>query len=316
MSKDIKKFTIKQFREQFSDDNACLDYIFNLKYSNKSKCSKCGHTKSYVRVKNRRCYQCSKCSYQVYPTANTILHKSTTPLTYWFFTIFLFTISKNGLSACELQRHLGVTYKTAYRMLQKIRVLITDKQGSDLFEGIVESDETFVGGKNKNRHKDKKVKNSQGRSFKDKTPVLGIIKRSEYDYISDVSGKQIKVITNPSFVKCFVVNNTSRKSIQPILHRTVKYNSTLMTDEWIAYEGLNRYYNHGIVDHSKRQYVNGDVTTNAIENFWSIVKRTINGSYIHVSKKHLQLYVNEIAFRFNNRYNSKMFYTLVNYLSS
>ncbi|MNS94650.1 ISXO2-like transposase domain protein [compost metagenome] len=161
---------------------------------------------------------------------------------------------------------------------------------SEDMEGTVEMDETFVGGKNKNRHKDKKVKQSQGRSFKDKTPVFGMLQRS-----------------SPSRVICRVVPDTKAKSIQPIITEKVKKNTTVMTDEWQAYNGLEARYNRFFVDHGRGQYADeGGVTTNRIENFWSCFKRTLNGAYNNrVSSKHLQRYADESSFRFNTRENKQ-----------
>lgn len=320
MCKYSTKFTIKQLREQYPDDDACLDKIFKLVYGEMTSCPKCGCAKPYKRVSSRRCYQCLRCYHQIYPTAGSIFHKTTTPLTYWFFTIYLFTTSKNGLSACELQRHLGVTYKTAFRMLKQIRTLIHNDEF--ILSGVVEADESFVGGKNKNRHRDKKVKKSQGRSFKDKTPVLGLVQRSEYHYIerpNKVNPHKVvreKVITKLSHARCYVISNTAASSIQPLVLKSVQPNSSLMTDEWLAYNGMNKYFTHGIVDHSRGQYVDGEKSTNAAENLWSNFKRALKGTYIHVSNGYLQLYVNESVFRYNHRDKGDMFHELLSCLSS
>ncbi len=206
-------------------------------------------------------------------------------------------------------------------MLHQIRKLMSTDQ-EEFFTGTVESDETFVGGKNKNRHHDKKVENSQGRSFKDKTPILGLVERSEYCYITRPSKvdptKEVteKIITKLSKARCFVVENTSAQTIKPLIYQYVEPGSDLMTDEWTAYNGLSKFYNHQIVDHSKGQYVNGDVTSNAAENLWSNVKRTIKGSYISVSRKYLQLYANESTFRYNHRDKGDMFTILLDRLAS
>jgi transposase-like protein len=166
-------------------------------------------------------------------------------------------------------------------MLQRIRESCYC-ENHHILDGIVEADETFVGGKNKNRHHDKKVKNSQGRSFKDKTPVFGMLERG---------GKLV----------CRVVKNTSAKQLTRLIREIIKRGSTLYTDEWGGYNKAGKLYTRRIVDHSKHQYVNGDVSTNAIEGFWSILKRGIIGVYHSVSKKHLQKYVNEFVFRYNTR---------------
>jgi transposase-like protein len=224
--------------------------------------------------------------------AGTIFEGSSTPLISWFYAMFLFTKSKNGLSAAELQRQIGVSYGTAFRMLHKIRGLLVSD--NEMMSGIIEVDETFVGGKNINRHADKKVENSQGRSFKDKTPVFGAFSRT--------TGK----------IYTHVIPDTKAKSIIPIIDSKIEKGSYIMSDEWGAYRNLNKDYQHDIVYHCKGEYTNGNTTTNRVENFWSVFKRTLKGSYISVSRKYLQNYANEVAFRFNNRTNKTMFNTLFN----
>lgn len=285
----MQRYTIKEFREQFPDDDACLEHIFRLSHASKP-CPKCTSVGTYSRIKDRKGYQCSKCSHQIHPMKGTIYEKSRTPLLYWFEAMFLFIKSKNGLSAKELQRVLGVTYKTAYRILMHIRKSM--QQDTDQLEGTIEVDETFVGGKNINRHFDKKVKHSRGRAFKDKTPVFGAFQRG---------GK----------VKAYVIPDSSAASIKPMVMGNVKKGSCLMSDEWSAYKGLNQWYIHDVVYHNKKQYVNGVTTTNRIENFWSVLKRTIRGSYIQVSRKWLQKYVDECVYRFNNRENPLIYQNLL-----
>ena len=289
-------FTVyKFFRKEYPDEDACLRKVLRIVLGEDTECPTCLAVNSLRKVKNRRCFQCTKCRHQVYPCKGTIFEKSTTPLTYWFFAIFLFTKSKNGLSACELQRQLGVTYKTAYRMLKQIRLSII--QESFKLSGEVEVDETFVGGLNKNRHFDKKTPQSQGRSTVDKTPVFGIYHRPS------------------SSVRAFAVCDSSAASLLPLIHSNIRGRSHIMSDEWTVYNSLYRRYSHSKVYHASKEYVNGEVTTNRIENFWSVFKRTIKGSYIYVSKKHLQMYVNEAVFRFNNRKNPLIFERLLLFAS-
>ncbi|MES2589874.1 MAG: IS1595 family transposase [Bacteroidota bacterium] len=302
MCKDRKnsntKYTIQQFRLDFRDDSSCLERIFTIRYGKLTTCPDCEQETTFKRVSTRQCYQCSKCYHQIYPCAGTIFEKTRTPLTYWFYVIYLFTASKNGISAYEVQRQIGVTYKTAWRMLRQIRVL-TANDSIDLFTGTTEMDETFVGGKNINRHKDKKVPKCQGRSFADKTPVLGIYER------------ETKRVRN------FVIDDTSKAQIQPLILQHVEQGTPIMTDEWVAYQGLGEVYEHKFVNHRIKEYVNEDCTTNRIENFWSVFKRTLKGSYIQVSKKYLQLYTDEVVFRFNNRESDKpIFDCFLNLLAS
>lgn len=297
MCKANNNYSILQFQKDYPDDSACLDKLFQLRYNKLSNCPDCNEAVTFRRVATRMCYQCPKCYHQIYPCKNTIFENTKLPLIYWFYSIYLFTVSKNGISAYEVQRQLGVTYKTAWRMLKQIRTLCGEDK--TLFShGTVELDETFVGGKNKNRHADKKVQRSQGRSFKDKTPVFGVFHRETKK------------------VRAFVVENTQSKSIQPLIFEHIAREIRVLTDEWLAYKGLSKHYLHEFVDHSKKEYANGDVTTNRIENFWSVFKRTLNGSYIHVSRKYLQLYADECSFRVNNRNaTTSVFYSLLNLLS-
>jgi transposase-like protein len=277
----IKRFTINEFRTLYPDNDACLDKLFQLRYRNLI-CPKCESDKPFTKVKDRRAYQCPSCSFQIYPTRGTVFEKSTTPLTHWFYAIFLQTTTRNGVAAKELERQLNVCYKTALRMAHQIKILMS-KPISLPFTGVIQADETFIGGLNKNRHADKKIPNSQGRSVKDKIPVLGMM---------NMSGKIIaKVITD-----------TSRISITPILRENMKKDAcVLVTDEWWAYREIGEEMPHVVINHTIGEYVSGAFHTNTIEGFWSQLKRTIKGTHIHVSRKHLQKYVDEVAFRYMNK---------------
>lgn len=207
-------------------------------------------------------------------------------------------IAKNGISAYEAQRQLGVTYKTAWRMLKQIRTLLDEQNDiTDLFSDIVELDETYIGGKQKNKHFHKRKKNTMGRSVADKVAVFGILDR------------------NTKKVKAFVVKNTTSATLHPIINSHIKRWTHIMTDEFGAYNNLEKYYSRSAVKHSNKQYVVGNCHTNGIENFWSNLKRTLGGSYVHVSRKHLQRYVNEVVFRFNYRSSpTPLLYSLLTYL--
>ena len=186
-------------------------------------------------------------------------------------------------------------------MLKQIRMLISNDES--IMKGVIELDEAYIGGKNKNRHKDKKVKNAQGRAYKDKSPVFGILERSE--------GGSSRVIA-------YTLRDVKAQTLQSVVYEKVAPGSAIMTDEWNAYTGLNKDYEHGICFHGRGNYVSGvnsEIYTNGLENFWSTVKRSINGSYVRVSPKYLQLYINEFVFRYNNRKSAEMFNDLINCLA-
>lgn len=168
-------------------------------------------------------------------------------------------------------------------MLQRIRFMLRVRTTREKLKGLIQIDETFVGGKNKNRRWDKKVKYSQGRSFKDKTPVLGLL-------------------DDRGYIRTIVVKDTTKATLQPIVRRLIEHDSIIVTDEWKAYNGLSDRYEHMVVDHKRKQYVNEcGFTTNALEGAWSHLKRSIIGVYHKVSRKHLQKYCDEFAYRYNTR---------------
>jgi transposase-like protein len=221
--------------------------------------------------------------------------------------IYFATSAKNGISAAELSRHLKVTNTTGWFLLQRIRTMFA-QTNPELLEGIIQLDETFVGGKNKNRHRDKKVKQCQGRSYKDKTPVMGMLQQQVTKIIErpnkvnpDLLVKE-KVILSEAKLRCYVVNDTRTESLQPIINKYVQKNSIVISDEWFAYRGLNQNYWHYVVDHAHGQYVNeAGYTSNALEGSWSIFKKAIIGTHHKVTRKHLQLYVNEFTYRYNTK---------------
>lgn len=268
--------------KRFPDEQSCIDYLEYIRWNcvvvspfdSDSKVYKCGNNKyrckntgKYFNVKTGTMYENTKIKFQK-----------------WFLAIWLITSHKRGISSLQLSRDIDVTQKTAWFMLQRIRACFGVENYNCLSE-IVECDETFIGGKNKNRHKNKKVKNSQGRSFKDKTPVLGMLQRK---------GKMTAI----------VVANTQKVTIQPLLNEFIKSDSKVISDEWSAYQGIGVKYDHRIIDHSKKEYVNlndNTIHTNSIEGSWKILKGAVSGTYNHVSRKHLQKYVDEFIFRYNLR---------------
>jgi transposase len=277
------KFTINDFNVKYSDNEACLEEIFNNRFSNLKTCPNCKSKAKFYKVSGRKCYACQNCGHQLHPLAGTIFHKSPTPLKYWFYAIFLFSTSKNGVSAKELERHLGVTYKCAWRMAKQIRMLMTDR--TLMLSGTVEADETYVGGKGKN--------NKRGRGSENKTPVFGIVARS-------------------GNVKAQTVCDAKASTIMPLIRNNVSIGTNLMTDEFPSYRKVQENgYNHSKINHSTKEYVRGDIHTNTIEGFWSQLKRSIDGTYHAVSPKYLQSYVNEFTWRYNHRDTSVLFPYLI-----
>lgn len=265
------RYTVTQFRKDFPSDDVCLQTVFENRYGDVTTCPKCAvkDTKFY-RVKGRKCFACMHCGYQLHPLAQTIFHKSETPLTSWFYAIYLFSISKNGVSAKELERHLGVTYKTAHRMARQIRKLMAE--GGDPMNGEVEVDETYIGGKHHRKY---------GRSKK--SVVFGVVERN---------GR----------AKATHVKSSGSRSLLPVIVKDVEPGSHIHSDAWQAYKPLyKRGYAHTTVNHSKLEYVRGSAHRNTIEGFWSQLKRSIDGTYHAVSPKYLQTYLDEFSFRYSYR---------------
>jgi len=264
------RYGIKDFQKDFPNDDVCLDTIFKERYGDVDTCPSCGVIGTrFYRVKGRKCYACEWCGYQLHPLAQTIFHKSSTPLTDWFFAIYLFSVSKNGVSAKELERHLKVTYKTAHRMARQIRSLMAEEDGG--LSGTVEADETYIGGRTDDRRK-----------WIKKTPVLGVVERG-------------------GEVRAKVTDGASASTALPFLRSNVEKDGFIMTDDSRIYHRLNKEYGHDIINHSEKKYGRGIVYTNTIEGFWSQMKRSIDGTYHVVSRKYLQFYVNEFVFRYNLR---------------
>ena len=283
----MKKYTAKDFDQEFPTDDACLEWIKRHRWPKGIHCVKCQKITKHHRVRSRPCYECDYCGHQVYPTAGTIFHKSHTPLRIWFEAIYRMASTRCGISAKQIQREMGVTYKTAWRMFHQIRDLL----GEDIanLDGEVEVDETYIGGKKKGK---------RGRGAEGKSKVIGAVQRGG------------KVVAQ-------VVPDVKRHTLVPFMARKVSPNATLFTDEFPTYDTIARIgYKHKRIDHHSKVYVNGNIHTNSIEGFWSLVKRGISGVYHSVSPQYLQSYVNEYAFRYNHRKaNTPMFKIVLNRIS-
>lgn len=268
----MEPFTIKQFNDQYPTDDACLDAIFKNRYGALRRCPACTKRTTFYRVKSRKCYACQSCGYQLHPLADTIFHKSETPLKSWFYAIFLFANSKNGVAAKELERQLGVTYKTAWRMAKQIRTLF--KSPARKLSKTVEIDDTYIGGIRPGK---------RGRGAAGKSIVLGAVQRE---------GR----------IAASVVGNLSADTVRPFIEKHIQPGTALMTDEFKTYRKTRRGYTHRTVNHSSGTYVRGKVHTNTIEGFWSQLKRSLNGTYHAVSPKYLQHYVDKFAYRYSKRH--------------
>lgn len=272
-----KRFnSVLELFAMFPDEQSCIDYLEDTRWGDEVVSPFDPDSKVY-RCKDNR-YRCKNTGKYFNVRTGTLFDNTKVPLRSWFYAIYLVTNHRKGISSLQLSRDLQVTQKTAWFMLQRIRNCF-DVEIEEQLDGVIELDETFVGGKNKNRHWDKKVKNSQGRSFKDKTPVFGMLQRGG------------RVIAK-------VVTDTTIRSLRPHILAYIKQGSTIYTDEW-NYGNLNKRYNHDFINHKEKIYGNGEVYTNTIEGFWSIFKRGIMGIYHFVSKRHLQKYVDEFTFRYN-----------------
>lgn len=283
-----KKFTIHDFNLKYPNEKACLDGLFRARYGLLRKCPKCKKATKFHHIKKRKCYCCQFCGHQLHPTAGTIFHKSSTSLKSWFFAIYLFSVSKNGVSAKELERQLGVTYKCAWRIAKQIRKFFS--QNKKALKGIVEIDETYVGGRETNRPKSKRRKKAHAGKYK--IPVVGMVERK-------------------GEMKAKVTKNAHKSTVVPLIRENVKLETRLMTDSSPMYQGI-RGYKQESVCHTNEEYVRGDVYTNTLEGFWSQLKRSINGTYHAVSPKYLQSYVNEFVYRYNHRHSQvPLFWNLV-----
>lgn len=278
--------TLIEAIEYFSDPDVCLDFMVKLRWPDGVSCPTCGSVD--VRfIPTRRLWECKEKhgKRQFSVKVGTIFEDSPIALNKWLATIWMIANAKNGISSYEVHRSIGVTQKTAWFMLHRIR-LAMQTESFDKMSGEIEVDETFIGGKARNMHKSKREAKIQGRGTVGKTVVMGLLNRHGVDEHSTVQAQ--------------VVPDTKRQTLSPGVRSHVEPGSTVYTDAHSGYTGLDRDFIHEVIDHAE-EYVRGKVHTNGIENFWSLLKRAITGTYVNVEPFHLFRYLDEESFRFNAR---------------
>jgi transposase len=292
-----QKYTVTDFNREFPNDDACLESIKEQRFpGGVTKCETCDMDRKHYRVTGRTAYACDHCGHHIYPLAGTIFEKSTTSLYLWFYAMYLMSATKCGISAKQIQRETGVTYKTAWRMFRQIRALMSEE--ISLEGSSVEMDEAYHGGNRKGKS------GRPGVGDKKKIPIVGMAERGT----PEKSGR----------VVARVAVDTKQETLHGLVREYVLPKSTVYTDEYSSYKGLHaigdfgkdeqgkleykpRGYEHRRINHSSGVYVNGDVHTNTIEGFWSLIKRGIGGTHHAVSQKFLQSYLDEYSFRYNRR---------------
>lgn len=275
----MKFKNLKELMAKFTDETVCREYMEKIYFPDgKPVCPFCQYSEKIWRIEGGKRYKCKQCLKKFSITVGTIYENSNIPLSTWFGALYLVTSHKKGISSIQLGKDLGVTQKTAWFMLHRIREMLKDKS-PDKISGTVEVDESFIGGKEKNKHTKRK---KEMLPYGGKTPVVGIVERG-----GNIYAEKIKSIGVESLI--------------PIIKKKVSEGAVIITDENPSYDSLQASYSHYTINHTEQSYVRGDVHTNTIEGFWSLLKRGIIGIYHSVSYKHLNKYTGEFAFRYNTR---------------
>lgn len=277
--------TLQEAIVYFNDPDNCISYLVARRWANGVVCPTCGGTKVTYLTSVRR-WQCSSLHSQRQFTlkTGTIMEDSPIGLDKWLAAIWLLLNCKNGISSYEIHRGLGISQKSAWHLMHRIRYAQHHGSFEKMLSGHIEVDETFVGGKSRNMHAGKRAQRITGRGGNDKTAVIGILERG---------GK----------IRTSVVANRKKKTLQSEVKKHVEAGPALYTDFLLSYDGLESNYAHQVIDHAV-SYVEGNVHTNGLENYWSLLKRTISGTYVSVEPFHLFRYLDEQALRYNNRKDS------------
>jgi IS1 family transposase len=297
--KPVHQLTATQFEQMFPDEDACKAYLQARRWPDGVHCPRCGNPGVYNLPSRKWHWQCAQCApggstgYRFSILVDTIFENTNKPLRDWYRVIHLMLTSKKGMSALQIMRYMGFgSYKTAWEMCHKVRVALMEDIGK--LGGIVEVDETFVGGLAKNRHWDKRGGGGgTGGIGSGKTPIVGAVSRKGNVVARVVAN--VQAATLEAFVREAVSNKVS----------------LLCTDKWAGYNSLGKDFPHATVDHSNGQYVVGAIHTQTIEGFWSIFKRGVVGTFHKMSRKYMPLYVAEFQFRYNNRENADIFGTAI-----
>lgn len=287
MTKDNLPETQIEAIRYFSSPECCHEFLVGLRWPGGVKCPRCHSDRVGVFSGARKVSNCKECKKQFTVKVGTIFEDSPLGLDKWLPAVWMIVTAKNGVSSCELARSLGVTQKTAWHMGHRIRKAL--RGGTfEKFVGDVEADETFIGGAAKNMHPAKRKASNVGPGGIGKVVVHGILERTKKNGV-------------PSRVRAEVVPDTKMATLSPILHDTVKQGSRLYTDTATSYRQLKSEFSHYMIDHHLRRYVKGRVHTNGIENFWSLLKRSVKGTYICPRPAHMFRYLDEQVYRFNER---------------
>lgn len=291
---DFSKFdNIISLTAYFSSKKRCEQAVIESRWADGDVvCPYCG--RHHCKTSRNGRFHCTGCNKNFSCLVGTIFENTKLPLLKWFLAMYLISSHKKGISSYQLSRDIHVTQSTAWYMLQKIRSLYAQSD-AEAFEGTVECDEVYIGGKEKWKHKSMRTPHTQGRSTKTKTPVFGMMERSTFE---NEKGEE----ENITYVHAFVVGKTDKDTLQPVIQQFVEEGSRVITDELNAYNGLAELgYEHAVVKHGAEEYANGDIFTNSIEGFWSHFRRMIVGCYHDVSDEHLQSYIDEAVYRWNTR---------------
>ncbi|MCJ8212099.1 IS1595 family transposase [Mucilaginibacter sp. RS28] len=286
---------------RFPDQSSCIAYLEGLRWQNEPECPYCNSKRSSKRHETYR-HQCHGCNRSYSVLVGTIFESTKLPLTQWFLAISLILNAKKGLSARQLSRDLGVNRKTGWYLQMRIRKAMQEGEDVSLFKGIVEIDETYIGGKKANHSKKKRQARRDNKlqitGYQDKQPVIGLLERD---------GR----------IRLQVVDKAHGVTIKPIIEKTVSKDATIVTDGFGGYAGLSKIFReHQVLNKDKEQYARGKYHTNTIEGFWTLLKRGIYGQYHKISARYLQSYLDEFTFKYNHRDNRLIFDVLINKIAA